>query len=71
MGKIDFILKSNGSLVPFDQVKITEAVYKAFKAHNEYESEKPDKVSEQVVSILNAVYKDGKVPTVENVQDIV
>lgn len=71
MAKIEFIYKRNGEIVPFDSEKITNAVFKAFKANNNYEREKAEKISAQVVSILEAVYKDGKIPTVENVQDIV
>ena len=71
MSKIQFILKRNGDLAPFDQAKITEAIFKAFKANNNYDREKAEKICEQVASILNVVYKDGKVPTVENVQDLV
>jgi len=57
--------------MPFDKSKITNAIFKAFKANGNYEKDKAERVSEQVVSIINAVYKDGKIPTVENVQDIV
>jgi ribonucleoside-triphosphate reductase (formate) len=71
MSKVPYILKRNGELVPFEEEKITGAIFKAFKANNDYEKEKADKISSQVVAILNVVYKDGKTPTVENVQDIV
>jgi len=71
MSKIEFIHKRNGELVPFDSEKITNAIFKAFKANNDYEKEKAEKISAQVVSILEAIYKDGKIPTVENVQDLV
>lgn len=71
MAKIGFIHKRNGEMVPFNPEKITNAVFKAFKANNDYERDKAEKISAQVVSILEAVYKDGKIPTVENVQDIV
>ncbi len=71
MSKIQYILKRDGTLAQFDAVKITEAVFKAFKANKNYEREKAEKITEQVVSILNVVYKDGRIPTVENVQDLV
>ena len=63
--------KRDGRLVDFDTPKITEAVFKAFKANQDYEKEKADKISAQVVSVVNVIYKDGKVPTVENIQDLV
>jgi len=71
MGKVINILKRNGELVPFEEEKITKAIFKAFKANNDYEKEKAEKISAQVAAMINVVYKDGKTPTVENVQDIV
>jgi ribonucleoside-triphosphate reductase len=71
MAQVSHIRKRDGRVVVFDEAKITEAVFKAFKANNNYEKDKAEKVSAQVISIINAIYKDGKVPTVENVQDLV
>ena len=71
MNKVAHIRKRDGRIDDFDQVKITEAIFKAFKANNNYEREKADVISEQVASIINVVYKDGKIPSVENVQDLV
>jgi ribonucleoside-triphosphate reductase len=71
MSKIEFIHKRNGEIVPFTPEKITNAIFKSFKANNDYEKDKAEKISNQVVSILEAVYKNGKIPTVENVQDVV
>jgi ribonucleoside-triphosphate reductase len=71
MNKVAHIRKRDGRIDDFDQVKITEAIFKAFKANNNYEMEKADVISEQVASIINVVYKDGKIPSVENVQDLV
>ncbi len=71
MSKIQYVIKRTGEVAPFDSVKITEAIFKAFKANNNYEREKAEKICEQVISIVNVVYKDGKTPTVENIQDLV
>jgi len=71
MSEIKYIVKRDGRIVDFNKEKITEAIFKAFKANNDYERQKAEKISNQVVSILNVIYKDGKVPTVENVQDLV
>jgi ribonucleoside-triphosphate reductase len=71
MNKVGYIRKRDGRIDAFDQAKITEAIFKAFKANNNYEREKADKISEQVASIVNVIYKDGKVPSVENIQDLV
>lgn len=71
MSKVQYVIKRTGEVAPFDSAKITEAIFKAFKANNNYEREKAEKISEQVISITNVVYKDGKIPTVENLQDLV
>jgi ribonucleoside-triphosphate reductase len=71
MNKVAHIRKRDGRIADFDQVKITGAIFKAFKANNNYDREKADVISEQVASIINVVYKDGKIPSVENVQDLV
>jgi len=71
MGKIKYIIKRDGKVAPFDSAKITEAIFKAFKANNDFEKEKAERICEQTISILNVVYKDGRIPTVENAQDIV
>jgi ribonucleoside-triphosphate reductase len=71
MNKVGHIRKRDGRIDSFDHSKITEAIFKAFKANNNYDREKAEIVSEQVASIINVVYKDGKIPSVENVQDLV
>ncbi|MEI7640208.1 MAG: ribonucleoside triphosphate reductase [bacterium] len=65
------IRKRDGRLVEFEHGKIAEAVFKAFKANQDYEKEKADKIAAQVISVINVIYKDSKVPTVENIQDLV
>jgi anaerobic ribonucleoside-triphosphate reductase len=69
--KVEHIKKREGAVVPFDAGKITEAVFKAFKAVEEGERCKAELVSEQVVSILGITCRDGRIPTVEEVQDLV
>lgn len=71
MTKVGYIRKRDGRVDPFDQTKILEAIFKAFKANNNYEKEKAEKISAQVASLVNVIYKDGKIPSVENIQDLV
>ena len=68
---IEHIRKREGHIVPFTPTKIAEAVFKAFKAVGEDDKSKANQVSEQVVSILEITCRDGRVPTVEEVQDLV
>ncbi len=65
------IRKRDGRLVPFEEEKITEAVAKAVRAVGGTDLERPRAIARQVSGILEVIYKDGRAPTVENVQDLV
>ncbi len=65
------IRKRDGRLVHFDEQKIVNAIYRAMAAVGKHQLEQAQAVSRRVYNILKAVYKQGQVPTVENVQDIV
>lgn len=68
---VNYIRKRDGRVVSFKTEKITDAVFNAAKAVGGSNREVAAKISESVVEILEIVYKDGRVPTVENVQDLV
>jgi ribonucleoside-triphosphate reductase (formate) len=65
------IRKRDGRLVPFEEEKITEAIGKAVRAVGGTDLERPRGIARQVSGILEVIYKDGRAPTVENVQDLV
>lgn len=67
---VEKIRKRNGRIVPFEQEKITNAIFKAAQAVGGTDCELAKKLSDQVVAIVNEKYA-SKVPTVENIQDIV
>ncbi len=66
-----FVLKRDSKLEPFDQERITTAIWKAAKAVGGKDKEQAKKISDQVVAELNKRYGDDGVPTVEEVQDTV
>jgi ribonucleoside-triphosphate reductase (formate) len=66
-----YIRKRDGRIVPFDPEKITEAIFKAAKAVGGAEREPAKSVSDSVIGILDIICKDDRIPTVENVQDLV
>ncbi len=68
---IDYIRKRDGRLAPFEKGKIQEAIEKAVRAVGGTDMEKTQAIATQVVGILQVIYKDERVPTVENVQDLV
>ena len=66
-----FVLKRDSKLEPFDQERITQAIWKAAKAVGGKDKEQAKKVSDKVVAELNKTYGDDGVPTVEEIQDLV
>ena len=68
---LEFIRKRNGRLAPFEPEKINEAIQKAVQAVGGRDMDKASQISHQVVGILEVLYKDNRIPTVENAQDLV
>jgi len=68
---IKFIRKRDGRLEPFEPEKIESAIFSAAKAVGGEDIEKAAAITKQLVSFLEVIYKDDRVPTVENVQDLV
>jgi ribonucleoside-diphosphate reductase alpha chain len=65
------IRKRDGRVVPFDQDKITEAIFKALRASGVSDYEKAKEISDKVVSKLISMKLEKGMPTVESVQDAV
>jgi anaerobic ribonucleoside-triphosphate reductase len=65
------IRKRDGSVVPFNQEKITEAIWKAAKSVGGQDKEKAKRVSDLVLVRLNEKYGEQGIPEVEEVQDSV
>jgi len=68
---ISKIRKRDGTVVPFNREKITEAIWKAAKAVGGQDQEKPKSISELVITKLESKYSAESIPSVEEVQDIV
>ena len=66
-----FVRKRDGRLEPFDQERITTAVWKAAKAVGGKDREQAKKISNEVGSELRNRFGEDGVPTVEEIQDIV
>jgi len=67
---VDKIRKRNGRIVPFDKRKISAAIYKASSAISAPDSQLAEDLSEAVTIYLNHHF-NGRVPSVEEIQDIV
>lgn len=70
MAKIRMTRKRDGRIVPFDQEKITNAIFKAAQSVGGKDRELSKKLSDEVVSILEKKYGD-KPFGVEEIQDVV
>jgi ribonucleoside-triphosphate reductase len=66
-----YIRKRDGRIDEFNPEKITGAIFKAVEAVGGEDKNTAQAVTESVVNILDVLYKDKRIPTVENVQDLV
>jgi anaerobic ribonucleoside-triphosphate reductase len=66
-----FVLKRDSKLEPFDQERITNAIWKAAKAVGGKDREQAKRISDQVVADLKNRFGEDGVPTVEEIQDTV
>ena len=65
------IRKRSGEIVDFTQDKITSAIFKATEAVGKPDKKLAEKLSSQVVKILNEKFHSRSIPAVEEIQDIV
>jgi ribonucleoside-diphosphate reductase alpha chain len=68
--KVSQIRKRDGRIVKFEGKKITNAIHKAILSVKRKDGKSAQRLSDQVVTIIEERF-GGKIPTVENVQDIV
>jgi len=68
--RVSKITKRDGMIVGFDETNIAGAILKALKAVERGDGTLARELSEDVVRLLNERFKD-KIPSVENVQDLV
>ena len=69
--KVRHIIKRDGRIVDFDLNRIRNAIKKAMKSTKKYNRKTLDKVLNYIVEIINEKYSEDKIPTVEEIQDIV
>ncbi len=68
---MQYVRKRDGKLEPFDQERITNAVWKAAKAVGGTNREQAKLISDQVIANLNSHFGEDGCPTVEEIQDLV
>ena len=70
MVRVSKIIKRDGRIVGFDETKIAGAILKALKAVQRGDGDLARELSGDVVKLINERFED-KIPSVENVQDLV
>jgi ribonucleoside-triphosphate reductase len=71
VNKIAKVTKRNGTIVDFDQSRISDAIFKALTATGQGDGRKSKKLSDRVVKILNRRFKKDEIPHVEQIQDVI
>lgn len=71
MSEITHVVKRTGAVVPFKQERITHAIYQAAVAVGGRDRERAERLSDQVVEMLENRTPAGHTPTVEEIQDVV
>ncbi|MDI6591711.1 MAG: anaerobic ribonucleoside-triphosphate reductase, partial [Patescibacteria group bacterium] len=71
VNKITKVKKRDGTIVEFNQERISDAIFKALTATGQGDGQRAKKLSDKVVQILNRRFKKEEIPTVEQIQDIV
>lgn len=69
--QVSQLRKRSGDIVPFDQEKITQAIYKAAKAVAIDDLVLAQELSNQVVAAVNDKFHKNSIPAVEEIQDMV
>jgi uridine kinase len=70
-GMIQQVVKRTGAVVPFNPDRITNAIYRAAVAVGGRDRSVAQKLTSQVVEVLEGSCPAGRIPTVEEIQDIV
>ncbi|GMU95268.1 MULTISPECIES: ATP cone domain-containing protein [Ignavibacterium] len=65
------VIKRTGAIVPFNQERIANAIYRAAVAVGGRDKEKARELSDKVVALLNEKFPEGSIPHIEDIQDIV
>ena len=71
MSKITHVVKRSGAIVPFNQERITNAIYRAAVAVGGRDKDRAQWLSDQVVLLLEETCPPDHIPHIEEIQDVV
>jgi len=69
--KITKVQKRDGTIVGFDQERITDVIFKALTSTAKGDGKRSKRLSSKVLKIMNRRFKKDEIPHVEQIQDIV
>ncbi len=69
--QITHVIKRSGAVVPFTRQRITNAIYRAAVAVGGRDRAIAEGLTDQVIDMLEETMPEGRIPTVEEIQDIV
>ena len=71
VNRITKVEKRDGTIVPFDDQRIRDVIFKAITAANQGDGKLSQKLTDRVVALINRRFKKDETPHVEQIQDIV
>lgn len=71
MRQLRQVIKRTGSVVPFNPERITNAIYRAAVAVGGRDRQTAEKLTQEVIQILQQTGSPDQIPTVEEIQDVV
>jgi uridine kinase len=69
MNKITHVIKRTGAIVPFNPLRITNAIYRAAVEVGGRDKEKAEELSGKVIKTLEEKFSGNKYPSIEEIQD--
>ena len=69
--KIGQVIKRSGAVVPFTAERITNAIYRAAVAVGGRDRQTAERLTEEVIELLERSMPPGEAPNVEDIQDLV
>ncbi len=71
MAKVQYVIKRTGAVVPFNEERIANAIYRAAVAVGGRDKDKAAELAKQVIDIIDERYNENDKPHIEEIQDIV
>lgn len=71
MGKFEYVIKRSGAIVPFNEDRISNVIYRAAVSVGGRDKTRAAELAKDVIQRLEEKYESGYKPNVEEIQDII